>query len=96
MSEFRVEVTVEEVQYLCDDCVVEMKSTGKTLLTHPPRWLHRCPACGKEKALLKLYPHHLYTPKRGPRRKGKCPGCGNLTYDQVTKKCTNPTCPLPF
>ena len=96
MSEFRVEVTVEEVQYLCDDCVVEMKPTGVMLSSNPPWFPHQCPSCGKHEDLKRKYPYRVFIPKRGPRRKGKCPKCGNKTYDQVTKKCSNLTCPLPF
>jgi DNA-directed RNA polymerase subunit RPC12/RpoP len=58
----KVKIPVE-LHYLCDDCKVEVESTGMVLTTDPLQYVHKCPKCGKKYNLNQGYPCIVYEDK---------------------------------
>ena len=57
MAERTFEVKTVGVEYVCERCSDGlMLPTGIYLPTDPPRWRHKCDACGCEDDLLQKYP----------------------------------------
>lgn len=52
-----------ELHYYCDDCKVEVESTGRVLTSNPLKFVHQCPNCGKEYWLEQSYPCIVYEDK---------------------------------
>jgi hypothetical protein len=61
MPEIIREVRQVEVDYLCDGCgKATMRPTGLTLTSHPPKYPHKCVACGAEQNFAQQFPHHAF------------------------------------
>jgi predicted RNA-binding Zn-ribbon protein involved in translation (DUF1610 family) len=61
MPELSKEVRTYEVSYICDVCGKgELRATGVMLMSNPPRFPHRCNACGAEKIFGSKYPQITY------------------------------------
>lgn len=58
--EKEVEVKTVEVRQYCDKCGEEMKFTGETLLSNPPKYVHKCNKCGNSTWCSKSYPSIEY------------------------------------
>lgn len=58
----KVKIPVE-LHYYCDDCKVEVESTGRVLTSNPLKFVHQCPKCGKEYHLDQGYPCIVYEDK---------------------------------
>ena len=57
------EVSTYRVRMMCDKCEGgEMVSTGASLMSNPPQYIHRCNGCGYETSYLggKNYPYIKY------------------------------------
>lgn len=54
--EKEVEVKTVEVRQYCDKCGEEMRFTGETLLSNPPKYVHKCNKCGNSTWCSKSYP----------------------------------------
>lgn len=59
MQTIRREVRTYQVILLCD-CGAQMELTGVALMTHPAKYEHKCPKCGKREDLLESYPRIEY------------------------------------
>ena len=58
--ESRQEVKTYRVRMLCDECNGEMKATGETLMTYPPKYIHKCELCGLVVTYAVSYPYIIY------------------------------------
>jgi rubrerythrin len=59
--EERKEVKAFKVAMICERCNEgEMKYTGITFSTDPPKYQHQCPVCGYKKSYTKIYPNVEY------------------------------------
>lgn len=68
MAEREVAADLIGARYDCDECGEEMTCDHNTvLLTHPPKYQHRCPN-GHEKTLLRIYPHYRVLISQEPVR----------------------------
>lgn len=57
MAETKKPVQTVLITYVCDKCGAgEMLPTGIMQLTDPPKWPHRCGACGHEQTFYCKYP----------------------------------------
>lgn len=61
MSEIEVEVRPYAIKYLCDACGEGYMERNIELgdiayMTNPPKWKHKCGACGHTELLTKAYP----------------------------------------
>jgi ribosomal protein S27AE len=54
------EVKVYRDSLYCEECGEEMKFTGRTCLSHPPKYPHICPKCGKSIFMREKYPTIRY------------------------------------
>ena len=52
-----------ELHYYCDDCNIEVESTGRVLTSNPLKFVHICPKCGKEFWLEQGYPCIVFEDK---------------------------------
>ena len=52
-----------ELHYYCDDCKVEVESTGIAKPVYPMKYVHRCPKCNKTFLLEQCYPCIVYEDK---------------------------------
>ena len=59
MSEKRTEVKTYKCDYLCDDCNEPMKFTGKSYLTYPEQYEHKCPNEHRQTFIV-IYPRMSY------------------------------------
>jgi Zn finger protein HypA/HybF involved in hydrogenase expression len=44
----------------CEECREEMVCTNMTYLSHPPRFEHECPKCGRKTTESDKYPRIVY------------------------------------
>lgn len=57
-------VTPKRLRMFCD-CGEEMEFTGRTLMTFPPQYVHKCKSCGEEARLASQYPYISFESKEG-------------------------------
>jgi hypothetical protein len=67
MTQASIPLKTELVSYRYDrGCMCgpegRMRPTGLTLLTDPPRYPHKCTACGREETFLVSYPYLGHEP----------------------------------
>ena len=57
MAEIKTEVKTYQIDYVCDECGCGyLRPTGEALLTHPPKYPHKCKTCGFKKTFKNKYP----------------------------------------
>lgn len=44
----------------CEKCKKELVFTGKSLMSNPPKYEHKCPVCGRIENLNYTYPRIAY------------------------------------
>lgn len=55
--EREVDVKAVRVHQMCEECEDgELKATGVTYMTSPPRYEHRCNKCNHKETFRKIYP----------------------------------------
>jgi hypothetical protein len=62
-SEKRIDVEAIMVRFICD-CGGELKYTGKTLYTTPPKHEYQCQQCKRREISTRNYPYIEYREKK--------------------------------
>lgn len=63
MAEVKQEIKTFEVDNICDACQIgQMRPTGRTFMTHPPKYPHKCNniECGHAETFFETYPKIKY------------------------------------
>jgi hypothetical protein len=61
VAENKAIICAIRVRYVCDKCLEgDMRPTGETLLSDPPKFPHVCEACGHKGLFCVIYPHIRY------------------------------------
>ena len=59
--ETRKELKTIEVDYKCPKCGKgKLRPTGKKLLSHPPKYPHKCTECDHKETFINTYPYIDY------------------------------------
>jgi len=59
------EVIVRVKQMFCPNCDVELKNTGRALMSNPPQHVYVCPKCNEETVSLEVFPKVYFIDSRG-------------------------------
>jgi hypothetical protein len=70
-----------EVDYICDECGTgRMRHTGASLMSSPPKFVHRCNQCGSPKSFDGILPYRSYRIKEQPNVKPKLTTIGRWIF----------------